>query len=213
VANIGCLLFYFVLMLVRLIAPPPRGTKRISRIFSADSPIPNRRDLKDFLQMLRWFVGRGPKPTFERWTYWEKIDVCGACTDIILIGSTGLILWFPAQFCALLPGQTLNVAYLIHGKLALLATGFVFAIHFFNTHLRPEKFPMDMSILTGMVSIEELREERPEYLERLRREGKLGSLTSRMPSRGSFFFLVLGGTLGLVIGLGLLVAIVWGLFV
>ena len=35
VANIGCLLFYFVLMLVRLIAPPPRGTKRVSRIFSA----------------------------------------------------------------------------------------------------------------------------------------------------------------------------------
>ena len=62
---------------------------------------------------------------------------------------------------------------------ALLATGFVFAIHFFSTHLRPEKFPMDMSMLTGMVSEEELEEERPDYLQRMRREGRLDKLKTR----------------------------------
>ncbi len=211
-ANVGCLLFYFVWMLGRLVVRPLPGDGRVSRIFNSDSPIPNRRDAKDFWQMLRWFVGRGPKPTFERWTYWEKFDVCGACADTILIGSTGLILWFPTQICALLPGQTLNVAYLIHGKLALLATGFVFAIHFFNTHFRPEKFPMDMSILTGMVSVEELREERPEYYKRLKREGRLESLQSTIPSRGSSFLFALVGMFALVIGLALLVGIVLGLF-
>ena len=46
---------------------------------------------------------------------------------------------------------------MIHSTQALLATGFVFAIHFFNTHLRPEKFPADMSVLTGLVSEEEMR--------------------------------------------------------
>ena len=79
----------------------------------------------------------------------------------MIIGITGLILWFPNLFCTVLPGEALNFAILIHTRQALLATGFVFAIHFFSTHLRPEKFPMDMSILTGLISENELRHEHP----------------------------------------------------
>jgi len=30
--------------------------------------------------------------------------------------------------------------------------GFIFLIHFFNTHLRAEKFPLDPVILTGRIS-------------------------------------------------------------
>ena len=71
---------------------------------------------------------------------------------------------------------------------------------------------MDMSILTGMTSAEELREERPEYYERLRREGKLEALKTTVPPRLPFVFLALGGAISLLIGLGLLVGIVMGLF-
>ena len=39
----------------------------------------------------------------------------------------------------------------IHGEEALLAVVFIFTIHFFNGHLRPEKFPMDTVIFTGVV--------------------------------------------------------------
>ena len=60
---------------------------------------PNLRDLKDFLKMLRWFFGLGPKPGFDRWSYWEKIDFWGAIADTVIIGSTGLMLWFPNFFC------------------------------------------------------------------------------------------------------------------
>ena len=86
--------------------------------------------------MAKWFVGRGPRPTFERWAYWEKFDFFGASSDIILIGTSGLILWFPNWFCTFLPGEAVNVAKVVHSTLALLATGFVFAIHFFGTHFR-----------------------------------------------------------------------------
>ena len=58
--------------------------------------------------MLRWFVGLGPKPTFERWAYWEKFDFWGAAGDIVIIGFTGLILWFPNFFCRFLPGDDLE---------------------------------------------------------------------------------------------------------
>ena len=134
ITNFCCLVFYVFWFGGQLIVGPRTGGSRIRYIFGPDSPVPNPRDLTDFAKMIRWFVGLGPKPTFERWTYWEKFDLWAASADIVLIGTTGLILWFPNQFCTLLPGQTLNIADLIHGKLALLATGFVFAIHFFSAN-------------------------------------------------------------------------------
>jgi cytochrome b subunit of formate dehydrogenase len=190
-----------------IVGPRERGVTRLRYIFSPDSPVPNRRDFSDFAKMIRWFVGRGPKPAFDRWTYWEKFDLWAAGADIVLIGTTGLILWFPNQFCSLLPGRALNVADLIHGKLALLATGFVFAIHFFNSNLRPEKFPMDVSILTGMVSEEEMREERPELVQRLLETGQLKEHLEEAPTTTRFMLAVVGGVLALTLGLALLAGI------
>jgi len=209
--NIGCLGVYLVLMIVRVILARRRGVPLKQILFGPDSPVPTWRDVRDFLAMFRWFFGLGKKPTFERWAYWEKVDFWGASADIVIIGLTGLILWFPAAFCSFLPGETLNIAKVIHSTQALLATGFVFAIHFFATHLRPEKFPMDMVMLTGMISEEELEEERPEMLERLRREGRLEAIKTTIPSRPTLLGLAAGGTVGLIIGLALLVGIIIGI--
>ncbi len=58
------------------------------------------------------------------------------------------------------------MATIIHSDEALLAVGFIFTIHFFNTHFRPEKFPMDPVIFTGRVPLEEFKIDRPrEYAE------------------------------------------------
>jgi cytochrome b subunit of formate dehydrogenase/nitrate/TMAO reductase-like tetraheme cytochrome c subunit len=206
-ANICCLVFYILWFSGLLIIGPRTGISRIHYIFGPDSPVPNRRDPSDFAKMLRWFVGLGPKPTFERWTYWEKFDLWAASADIVLIGTTGLILWFPNEFCSLLPGQVLNIADLIHGKLALLATGFVFAIHFFSANLRPEKFPMDISIFTGVVSEKEMEEERPEFLQRLQESGQLQQYVAVTPSARVLALTMLVGSLALSIGLALLVGI------
>jgi cytochrome b subunit of formate dehydrogenase len=163
--------------------------------------------------MVRWFVGLGPRPTFERWAYWEKFDFFGAASDTMLLGVTGLILWFPDTFCLFLPGQAVNIAKVVHSTLALLATGFVFAIHFFATHLRPDKFPMDMSILTGIVSEEELHHERPEYLERLRAEGRIEETQTMVPARVTLWRVRALGFTALFIGFATLAAIVWSLLV
>jgi len=205
--NLGCLAVYLVRMGRAFFNHRRRGTAGKSLVFGPDSPVPNWRDVKDLLKMIRWFFGLGPKPTFERWTYWEKFDFWGAAADIVIIGVTGLILWFPHLFCSFLPGVTLNIAKVIHSTQALLATGFVFAIHFFNTHFRPDKFPADMSILTGLVSEEEMREERPEYFARLEREGKLDELRTTVPSRCVLWGIRLTGYLALMIGLALLAGI------
>jgi hypothetical protein len=70
-------------------------------------------------------------------------------------------------FSHILPGSWFNIALLVHGEEGLLAVGFIFTIHFFNSHLRPDKFPMDPVIFTGRVSEHEFKEERPAEYERL----------------------------------------------
>jgi multisubunit Na+/H+ antiporter MnhB subunit len=90
-----------------------------------------------------------------------------------VIGLSGLILWFPEVFTKILPGSLINVAMIIHSDEALLAVGFIFTVHFFNTHLRPESFPLDPVIFTGIVPLDEYRKDRPEEYRYLKDEDKL----------------------------------------
>ncbi len=204
----ACFAIYMIRLVRQFAARHRGGAPWPGVVFGPDSPVPNWRNVKDFFKMLRWFIGLGPKPGFERWAYWEKFDFWGACADIVIIGSTGLVLWFPSLFCSVLPGVTLNVAKVIHSTQALLATGFIFAIHFFTIHLRAEKFPADMSLLIGLVSEEEMEDERPEYVERLRREGVLGEMRATVPSKWRLRLVKLAGFVALAVGLGLLVGMV-----
>jgi hypothetical protein len=93
---------------------------------------------------------------------------------VAVIGFSGLMLWFPEFFTRWLPGWLINVATIIHSDEALLAVGFIFTVHFFNTHLRPEAFPMDTVIFTGVSPLREYRKDRPEEYAELKRSGELG---------------------------------------
>jgi cytochrome b subunit of formate dehydrogenase len=136
--------------------------------------LPTRTDIAEFIATLKWFVRRGKRPAYGRWTYWEKFDYFAVFWGIAVIGSTGLTLWFPVFFTRFLPGWFINVATIIHSDEALLATGFIFTVHFFNTHLRPEKFPMDITVFTGRVPLEELKRDKPREYQALLESGKLG---------------------------------------
>jgi cytochrome b subunit of formate dehydrogenase len=144
-----------------------------SLVLGPGSMVPNRRDWIEFVSTLKWFVGLGPRPAYGRWTYWEKFDYFAVFWGIAVIGSTGLTLWFPVFFTRFIPGSFLNVATIIHSDEALLATGFIFTVHFFNTHLRPEKFPMDITVFTGRMPLEELKRDKPREYDALVAEGTL----------------------------------------
>jgi cytochrome b subunit of formate dehydrogenase len=145
----------------------------IKMLKSDYSMIFNKRDLKDFIGSLKWFLGKGNRPQYGRWTYWEKFDYFAVFWGMFVIGSTGLTLWFPEFFTHFIPGWFINVATIIHSDEALLATGFIFTVHFFNTHLRPEKFPMDIVIFSGSMPLEEFKLDRPDEYKELVESGKL----------------------------------------
>ena len=144
-------------------------------LFGPDSMMFNARDWHEFVASMKWFAHRGERPAYGRWTYWEKFDYFAVFWGVAVIGGTGLVLWYPELFTRVLPGWFVNVATTIHSDEALLAVSFIFVVHFFNTHFRPEKFPMDTVIFTTGVPLEEFKKDRPREYEELVASGRLES--------------------------------------
>jgi cytochrome b subunit of formate dehydrogenase len=170
-----------------------------------NSMIPNWKDVKDLFGHLRWFVGLGPRPNFDRYAYWEKFDYWAVFWGMVVIGFSGYAMWFAPLFARFLPGWALNAVLVIHSEEALLAILFIFSIHFVNTHLRPDSFPMDMVVFTGVESEEEFKHKRPLEYERLAREGKLETRLGEAPQTWLINFSRVAGTVAIAIGLTLLV--------
>lgn len=145
-------------------------------VFGPDLPYPHVQDLRDWWAHQKWFFGRGPRPQFDKWTYWEKFDYLAVFWGVAVIGISGLVMWFPEFFTKVLPGWIINVALIVHSDEALLAAGFIFAFHFFNVHFRPEKFPIDSVIFSGRISKTEMLHERKRWYDRLVATGRLESI-------------------------------------
>jgi cytochrome b subunit of formate dehydrogenase len=177
-----------------------------------DSVLFQKQDWRDLKAMFRWFVNRGEKPEFDRWTYWEKADIFAFFWGMFTIGLSGLILWFPESVAKILPGWVFNVAIIIHSFEAMLATVVIFTAHFFNTHLLPGKFPLDMVMFTGRLAHHDFVKERSLQYQRLKQEGRLEQRESAPLSSPRRFVYGLFGIVSLVLGWVLMAMIVIGLF-
>jgi cytochrome b subunit of formate dehydrogenase len=173
--------------------------------------VPNWRDVQEFIGTMRWFLGLGPRPRYGKWTYWEKFDYFAVFWGVVVIGFSGLVLWFPVAATRVLPGWAINVATIIHSEEALLATGFIFSIHFFNTNLRPEKFPMDRVVFTGRMTVEELKADKPRLYDELVQKGELERHLAAPASPTARRAALVFGSIALAIGIVTIVLIVHGL--
>ena len=95
--------------------------KDYSIFWGPTSLVPQPSDLADIAQHFAWFVGRGARPKFDRYTYWEKFDYWAVFWGMAIIGGSGVMLWFPEFFARFVPGSLFNIAMLVHGEEALLA--------------------------------------------------------------------------------------------
>jgi len=200
---------YFLTHVGSLIYRKLRGTPWKRILWGPDSMVPQPKDLRDLIAMFKWFLGRGPRPQFDRYSYMEKFDYLGVFWGVAIIGSSGLLLWFPEFFAKFLPGWAFNVATIIHGDEALLAMSFIFTIHFFNVHLRPEKFPIDLVIFTGRATVDYLKEEHPLEYDRRREAGALEGLVAPPVSRIAYLWSIALGFVSLGLGILVIVLVLW----
>jgi hypothetical protein len=106
-----------------------------------------------------------------------------------------------------------NVATLVHGEEAFLAAVFLFTVHFFNNHFRPDKLPPpDVVMFTGTQSLREFRHDHPAQYQRLVDSGELAKQLVEAPAKPFRIASVILGLTLIAFGLILLVLVAIGFF-
>ncbi len=179
--------------------------------FGHTSLVPGPQDIKDSMAMFRWFFGQGPRPVFGRWTYWERFDYWAPFWGLAIVGGSGAMLWAKYATASVLPGWFFNVGTLAHGEEAFLAICFLFTVHFFNNHFRPDKMPPpDIVMFTGSVPLEEFAREHSLEYQELVRTGELEKHLVHPPSRAMTVGSRVLGIVLLTIGLSILALVLTG---
>jgi cytochrome b subunit of formate dehydrogenase len=121
-------------------------------------PIP--KDATDVWFTLRHYLGfSSEKPEFARFNYAEKAEYWALVWGLIVMASTGIMLWAKVLVGNLLPRWWLDVATAIHFYEAVLATLAIVVWHFYQVFLDPDVYPMNWAWWDGQVSFEHYREE------------------------------------------------------
>lgn len=122
--------------------------------------LPEPKDATDVLGVLRYYLGLGgSKPEFKRFTYAEKAEYWALVWGVIVMATTGIMLWAKMSVGHLLPRWWLDVATAIHLYEAILATLAIIVWHFYQIFLDPDVYPMNWAWWDGKVSAHHYGEE------------------------------------------------------
>jgi len=121
-------------------------------------PVP--KDASDVWRTLAYYLGLvREKPEYARFNYAEKAEYWALVWGLIVMASTGIMLWAKISFGNLLPRWWLDVATAVHLYEAVLATLAIIVWHFYQVFLDPDVYPMNWAWWDGKMSEEHYREE------------------------------------------------------
>jgi formate dehydrogenase gamma subunit len=145
--------------------------------------LPAWRDLTDPWKVLQYNLGFSPeKPKFGRFSYIEKAEYWALIWGTLLMGATGVILWFENTSMGLFTKLGFDISRTVHFYEAILATLAILVWHFYFVIFNPDVYPMNLAWLTGRVSEREMLEDHPLELERMKQDGA-GADPSAPPTR------------------------------
>jgi formate dehydrogenase subunit gamma len=132
--------------------------------------LPNLQDARDGIHYLRYCLGlTNIKPEYGRYDYRQKFEYWGILFGGTIMLVSGAVLLWPVFFTSFLPGGVVPAAKEFHSNEALLAVLTIVVWHFYSAHFRPGTFPGDVTIFTGKISRERMKEEHSiEYDEMVR---------------------------------------------
>ncbi len=143
----------------------PRGWREFLRM------LPERDDPKRALGILKYFFGLSREfPPSGKFSLYEKFDYMAVGWGSVIMGVTGLALWFPHIALQIAPKWALDVCHVVHSDEAVLAFLAITIWHFYHVHYKPTIWPMNTTWLDGQVRLGDLKEEHRLEYERLRSE-------------------------------------------
>jgi formate dehydrogenase gamma subunit len=129
------------------------------RLWLKDMAIKGK-DFKDVTGNFAYYLGVSKvRPKFARFGYAEKAEYWAVVWGTIIMGLTGLMIWFKLGLFAFLPRWAIEIALAIHFYEAVLATLAIIVWHFYHVIFDPHVYPLNFAFLDGRVSEELYREE------------------------------------------------------
>ena len=140
--------------------------------------MPGPNDLRDAWHHVLYLMQiRKEPPQYDRYTYLEKFEYLSIIWGMVIMGGTGLALWFPTVAASYVPRVFLDAFRIFHANEAVVATIALVYGHFFTVHLNPGVFPSSSVWYSGKISLEHMLEEHPVEYQRLVAKGELPEMT------------------------------------
>jgi cytochrome b subunit of formate dehydrogenase len=154
-----------------------RNGRQLARDF-----LPTPKDAFDVWGTMRYYLGfADKKPEFPRFNYAEKAEYWALVWGLVVMASTGIMLWAKVSFGSLLPRWWLDIATAIHFYEAVLATLAIVVWHFYQVFFDPDIYPMNWAWWDGKMSFEHYREEHGLDTDTLLRAAKAEQASSDQP--------------------------------
>jgi cytochrome b subunit of formate dehydrogenase len=122
------------------------------------SMLPSLQDVKDGWQALIYNLGLSKSyPQMGRYTFEEKLEYWAFVWGVIVMGTTGFIMWNPITTVHFLPGEVIPAAKTAHGWEAVLAILAIIIWHMYGVHLKR----FNKSMFTGKMGEDVMLHEHP----------------------------------------------------
>lgn len=122
---------------------------------------PRWRDARDLVTNAGHLAFGKPKAKFGRFGYPEKIEYWAVVWGSIVMGVTGLAIWFKLDVTRWFPRWLVEVAITVHYYEAILACLAILVWHFYHVMFDPDVYPMNWAWFDGRVPRKWHDEEHP----------------------------------------------------
>ncbi len=147
------------------------GTKRGRQLFL--DLLPKWKDVTDAITSLKYNLGFSEeKPRFERFSYMEKAEYWALVWGNVVMGATGIVMWFDEYFMGIFTKLGYDISRVVHYYEAWLAMLAIIVWHIYFVIFNPDVYPMNLAWIKGTLTEEEMEEEHPLELERIRAQRK-----------------------------------------
>ncbi|MBI2619235.1 MAG: cytochrome b/b6 domain-containing protein [Ignavibacteriales bacterium] len=145
--------------------------------------LPRWQDVRDTVAVVRYNFGFSKeKPRLGRFSYIEKSEYWALVWGTVVMGATGVIMWFDNTFIGILTKLGYDVARVIHFYEAWLATLAILVWHFYYVMFNPDTYPINFAFWTGTITEHEMAEEHPLELEEVKKKQKEQGMIAVTPS-------------------------------
>jgi len=146
---------------------------------------PRIKDVKDLFGNFAYYLGLTRiKPKIARFGYAEKAEYWAVIWGTLIMGLTGLMIWFKIGVFGFLARWWIDIALAIHFYEAVLATLAIIVWHFYHVIFDPDVYPVNFALIDGRISEELFREEHELAFEQMNKQTPTAS-DSLAPSERS----------------------------